>query len=197
MAIRTERLKEVIRETAAQFIQQDLNDPRVGFCTVTHIDLSSDLSFATVHVSVFGDDAQKRTTMRGLNDARGMLQSRIARVMKTRTTPHITIELDESVEKSFRILDKIKEARASDPDHGLSTQEPAAAGDPDADDEAEVEEDEEDEEEEDEEEDSDEDSEDEDEPDADEEEAEEAPAKPAPKAPARKKRTRREENDDA
>lgn len=123
MAIRTERLKEVIRETSAEFIQRELNDPRLGFCTVTHVDLASDLSFATIFVSVLGEEAQKRTTMRCLNDARGMLQSRIAKALKTRTTPHIKIELDESIERSFRILEKIKEARASDPDHGDSTAE--------------------------------------------------------------------------
>lgn len=121
MAIRTERLKEVIRETAAEFIQSEVNDPRIGFCTVTKIDLTADLSFATVYVSVLGDEAQQRTTMRGLADARGLLQSRIARMLKTRTTPHITIELDESIERSFHILEKIKEARASDPDQGHST----------------------------------------------------------------------------
>lgn len=142
MAIRTERLKEVIRETAAEFIQHEINDPRIGFCTVTNVDLSSDLSFATVFVSVLGDEAQKRTTMRGLNDARGMLQSRIARMLKTRTTPHVKIELDESIERSFRILDKIKEARASDPDQGRDTAaaEPAASSDEDDEDEDEVEE---------------------------------------------------------
>lgn len=123
MAIRTERLKEVIRETSAEFIQRELNDPRLGFCTVTHVDLASDLSFATIYVSVLGEEPQKRTTMRCLNDARGLLQSRIAKALKTRTTPHIKIELDESIERSFRILEKIKEARASDPDHGSSAAE--------------------------------------------------------------------------
>ena len=45
--------------------------------------------------------------------------------MKTRTTPHVEIKLDESIERTFHIMDKIKEARASDPDGGRSTAEPA------------------------------------------------------------------------
>lgn len=144
MAIRTERLKEVIRETAAEFIQHEVNDPRIGFCTVTKVDLTNDLSFATVFISVLGDEAQKRTTMRGLADARGLLQSRIARMLKTRTTPHVQIELDESLERSYRILDKIKEARASDPDQGQDTADaaPAASSDEGEEDEEEGKEDE-------------------------------------------------------
>jgi ribosome-binding factor A len=122
MRSRTERLKEVIREEAAEMITQELSDPRIGFCTVTRIELSNDLSFATIHVSVLGGDADKRTTIRGLQDARGLIQRRVASRLKTRTTPHIEIKLDETIEKTFHIMEKIKEARASDPDGGKSTQ---------------------------------------------------------------------------
>lgn len=122
MSIRIERLKELIREESAELITSHLSDPRIGFCTVTRVDLTNDLSYATIHVSVFGDEAQKRTTLRGLQDARGLIQRHIASRMKTRTTPHVNIELDESIERTFHILDKIKEARASDPDGGRSSE---------------------------------------------------------------------------
>jgi len=118
MSIRNERLKEVIREEAAQTITQDLADPRLGFCTVTRVTLTDDLSYCSVYVSVLGDDGVKSRTMHALHDARGLLQARIARRMKTRTTPHVTIELDETIERSINVLNKIKEARASDPDGG-------------------------------------------------------------------------------
>ena len=124
MSIRIERLREMIREEAADLITSHLSDPRIGFCTVTRVELSRDLSHATVHVSVLGNDAQKRTTMRGLQDARGLIQSRIAARMKTRTTPHVEIKLDESIERAFHILDTIKKARASDPDGGRSPPPP-------------------------------------------------------------------------
>lgn len=125
MSMRNERLKEVIREEAAETITQGLSDPRIGFCTVTRVELTADLAYCTVHVSVLGDKGVKSRTMHALQDARGLLQSRIARRMKTRTTPHLTIELDESIERSFAILDKIKQARASDPDGGAGSQQPA------------------------------------------------------------------------
>lgn len=127
MSIRIERLKEMIREESANLITSHLNDPRIGFCTVTRVDLTNDLAFATIFVSVFGDEVQKRTTLRGLQGARGLIQRHIAARMKTRTTPHVEIELDESIERTFHILDKIKEARATDPDGGKSD-EPSDPG---------------------------------------------------------------------
>lgn len=127
MKIRTERLKEMIRTEAAELLLHGIADPRLGFCTVTAVDLTKDLAYCTIHVSVLGDEGVKSRTMHALQDARGLIQSHIASRMKTRTTPHVTIELDESIERSFRILDKIKEARASDPDGGRSTQPPPEA----------------------------------------------------------------------
>lgn len=126
MSIRIERLKEMIREESADLITSHLNDPRIGFCTVTKVDLTNDLAFATIYVSIFGDETQKRTTLRGLQGARGLIQRHIATRMKTRTTPHVEIRLDDSIEKTFQILDKIREARASDPDGGKDTAIPPA-----------------------------------------------------------------------
>jgi ribosome-binding factor A len=118
MSVRNERLKEIIREEAAEMILHELTDPRIGFCTVTRIDLSKDLSFCTIHVSVMGDSGAKSRTMHALNDARGLIQSHVGKRMKTRTTPRVSIELDETIEKSFEIEKKIREARMSDADGG-------------------------------------------------------------------------------
>jgi ribosome-binding factor A len=120
MKLRTERLKEMIREETAELILHGISDPRLGFCTVTKVDLTNDLAYCTIHVSVLGDEGVKSRTMAALQDARGLIQVHVAKRMKTRTTPHVTVELDESVEKQFAIMEKIREARASDSDGGKS-----------------------------------------------------------------------------
>jgi len=127
MSVRNERLKEIIREEAAEMILHELTDPRIGFCTVTRVDLAQDLSACTIHVSVMGNAGVKSKTMHALQDARGLIQSHVGKRMKTRTTPRLNIELDETIEKMFEIEKKIREARASDPDGGKSaaTVEPA------------------------------------------------------------------------
>jgi ribosome-binding factor A len=122
MSLRIERLKEVIREESAETITQDLSDPRLGFCTVTKIELTNDLAYCTVHVSVIGDDGVKTKTMHALKAARGLIQAKIAKRLKTRTTPHVDIALDESMEKAFGVLEKIKEARAKDSDGGKGSE---------------------------------------------------------------------------
>ena len=118
MSVRVERLKEAIREEAAEVILHDLMDPRLGFCTVTNVELTRDLSYCTIFVSVLGEPGVKSRTMHALKDASGIIQSRIGDRIKTRTTPRVTIELDDSIERSFGVLEKIKEARATDSDGG-------------------------------------------------------------------------------
>ena len=124
MSVRNERLKEAIREEAAELILHDLSDPRLGFCTVTQVELTRDMSYCTIHVSVMGDDGVKSRTIRALNDARGLFQAHIGKRIKTRTTPRVTIELDETIERAFDVMTKIKAARASDSDAGKSTETP-------------------------------------------------------------------------
>ena len=123
MRLRIERLREIIRETAAEVILHELTDPRIGFCTVTRAELSDDLSHCDIYVSVLGGDAVKSTTMHGLDSARGAIQKRIAGQLKTRTTPHVNIKLDETIEKSFAVAEKIRQARESDSDHGTEPDE--------------------------------------------------------------------------
>jgi ribosome-binding factor A len=129
MSLRNDKMKELIREEAAELILHGLTDPRLGFCTVTGVELTRDMSYCTIKVSVFGDDGVKSRTMHALKDASGLIQSHIGKRMRTRVTPRVTIELDDSIEKSFGVLEKIKEARSSDSDGGkVPSSEPADSG---------------------------------------------------------------------
>ncbi len=140
MSLRNDKLREAIREEAAEMILHDLSDPRLGFCTVTGVELTNDLSYCTIYVSVLGEDGVKSRTMHALNDAKGLIQSRIGKRMQTRVTPRVSIALDDSIERSFGVLNKIKEARASDSDGGVAapTTDPSDPVDADEDDDEEL-----------------------------------------------------------
>ena len=111
MGRRLERIARIVKEEAARVLLQELWDPRVGFITITGVKLSGDLSRAEISVSVMGSEAEKRTTMKGLEGARGFVQKAVARVLDTRTTPHIQFVLDESIDKSIEFADLLKKIR--------------------------------------------------------------------------------------
>jgi ribosome-binding factor A len=107
---RMRRINEMLREVVGAAITTDLNDPRIGFVTVTSVQTSPDLRNARVYVSVLGDDADREATLRGLQSSHGVIQARIADETRMKRTPTLTFHYDESVERGIRI------SRLLDPD---------------------------------------------------------------------------------
>ena len=100
---RKRRNNEMLREVVGSAIASDLNDPRIGFVTVTSVDTTADLRAARVYVSVLGDEAQREATMAGLASSHGVIQARIARETRMKRTPKLTFTYDEAVERGVRI----------------------------------------------------------------------------------------------
>ena len=103
MSIRVERVRKKIRFLVANVLQREVKDPRKGFVTVTRVDLAADFSRCTVYVSVLGEPGEVSKTMHMLEDARGFVQTRVAAGLSTRTTPHLTWELDEGAQRSVEV----------------------------------------------------------------------------------------------
>ncbi len=110
---RMRRVDEAVRAVLSDAISKDLQDPRVGFVTVTAVKTSPDLRHARVYVSVLGDDARRTDSLAGLRSARGFLQSRVASELTLKHTPTITFEYDESVDRGMRISQLLQQ---TDPD---------------------------------------------------------------------------------
>lgn len=115
-------------------ILTELRDPRVQDVTVTYVEVSPDLRHAKVHVSVMGDEAKQKLTLRGLENASGFLQQRINSRVETRYTPRLKFLLDQGVKHSLevaRILDEVlpREHDATAPDASPSSEEPPDEGD--------------------------------------------------------------------
>ncbi|MGH7559863.1 MAG: 30S ribosome-binding factor RbfA [Gemmatimonadales bacterium] len=100
---RPEQVAEVIRQVVAEAIAREVRDPRVGFLTITRVDVSGDLGHAVIHVSRPGEDEDRRRALLGLRSASGFLRSRVAKALATRTVPELHFELDRGLEHAARI----------------------------------------------------------------------------------------------
>jgi ribosome-binding factor A len=118
---RLQQVADRIQQVLGDVIQSEIKDPRVGFATVTGVEVSADLSHATVRISVMGDDAAKADTMAGLLRARSFLRRRVADEMRhMRFIPELHIVQDNSLDYSIRIdqvLRDVEEERKANPPH--------------------------------------------------------------------------------
>jgi ribosome-binding factor A len=97
------RVNEALRELIGDAVSTELQDPRIGFVTVTAVDTSPDLRSARVYVSVLGGEEQRESTLAGLRSSHGVLQAKIAREMRMKRTPTLSFHYDESVERGDRV----------------------------------------------------------------------------------------------
>lgn len=100
---RSARLGEVIKVEVSEILHRQLKDPRIGFVSVTDVEVSQDLSFVRVFVSVLGDETARKDTMTALEKATGFVRSEIGKRVKLRHTPEITFLHDNSIERGSRI----------------------------------------------------------------------------------------------
>jgi ribosome-binding factor A len=94
---------EAIREVVSMAILTEIRDPRVQNVTVTGVEVAPDMKSAKVAISVMGDEGRQHLCLRGLQNASGFLQSRIADRIDTRYTPRLTFSLDTGVKKSLEV----------------------------------------------------------------------------------------------
>ncbi len=100
---RPEQVAEVVRQVLAEALTREVRDPRVGLVTLTRVEVSGDLSHATVAVLAPGDDAERARALEGLKSAAGFLRTKVAKALSTRTIPELHFELDRGLEHAARI----------------------------------------------------------------------------------------------
>ena len=107
---RMRRIDQVMREVIGSTIASELEDPRIGFVTVTAVDTSPDLRSARVYFSVLGDEAEREATLAALRSSHGILQAAIARRARIKYTPKLSFHYDEGPERAAR-LERLLEDR--------------------------------------------------------------------------------------
>ena len=115
MSQRTERLDELLREEISAIVAREIADPRVGFVTVTKVDVDRELSHATVWVSVIGDQPTRQESLRALGRAMPFVRHRLGH-LRLKRIPELHVKEDDSAERGTRVLQIL-----DDIEHGLET----------------------------------------------------------------------------
>ncbi|HIE27245.1 TPA: 30S ribosome-binding factor RbfA [Candidatus Poribacteria bacterium] len=106
---RTDRIGALMQREISDILQRQIKDPRVGFCTVTHVEVSNDLRHAKVRVSIMGDENQRQNSMAGLKNAAGFIRREIGQRLSLRYTPEIRFIRDKSVDYILTVDKLLKE----------------------------------------------------------------------------------------
>lgn len=106
---RQERVTEAIKKEVSTIIHDELKDPRLGFVTITRVELTQDLRYAKIFFSVLGKDEDYGKTRQALNSALGFIRRLIAQRIRLRFVPEIAFREDRSVEYSIKIQEVLGE----------------------------------------------------------------------------------------
>ncbi|WP_067931342.1 30S ribosome-binding factor RbfA [Alicyclobacillus kakegawensis] len=109
--LRAQRVAEQMKKELAALMRSEVKDPRVGFATLTRVEVANDLQHVKAYVSVLGDEETKRHTLSALSKLTGYLRGELARRLHLRLTPELVFKLDESGAYSARIESVLRELK--------------------------------------------------------------------------------------
>ena len=131
MTARTERIDELLRQEIGEIFRRDVDDPRIGFVTITDVETAPDLRHARVQVSVIGQPAERQATLAAMGRAMPFVRHELGKRLRLKRIPAFHLELDDSVERGtrvLRLLNELDEGRVPDdvPPVGESLPTPVA-----------------------------------------------------------------------
>jgi ribosome-binding factor A len=103
MSERTARIDELLREEISEIVRREVDDPRIGFATITDVETSADLRHADVWVSVIGNAQERKQTLRALSHAMPFVRGRLGR-LRLKRVPALHVKEDDSSERGTRVL---------------------------------------------------------------------------------------------
>jgi ribosome-binding factor A len=105
---RSQRVSDLLRKEIADIIIYRLKDPRIGFITVTGVDVTDDIKLARVYVSILREE-ERKTTLEVLNSAKSFVRSELSKRLRMKFVPSIEFRLDTSIEYGNKIEELLKE----------------------------------------------------------------------------------------
>ena len=110
---RVKRVGEAVRAEIASLLTKGLKDPRIGFVSVMVVRMSSDLQYASVYVSMYGTDAEKKSSLIGLRHSAAWIRRELGKKLRLRVTPEVRFFEDTSLDDVYRLEEVFKELRES------------------------------------------------------------------------------------
>ena len=112
MTQRTDRIDQLLREEIGAILAKDVQDPRIGFVTVTDVDTAPDLSTARVWVSVIGQPEERRRALRALEHAMPFVRRELNSRIRLRRIPELHVREDDTAQRGTRVLRLLAELEA-------------------------------------------------------------------------------------
>jgi len=116
MSTRKEKLQELLREEMSEILLREFKDPRLGFLTITGAEITPDLRYAKVFISIMGSDEEKARNMAVLKKAEHFARQALGRRVKMKVLPEIEFRLDTSVDQGVRMLELLEQIRREEED---------------------------------------------------------------------------------
>ncbi|MFH1189118.1 MAG: 30S ribosome-binding factor RbfA [Candidatus Omnitrophota bacterium] len=111
------RVQEAIRQEVSNIIHGQIRDPRLGFLTITGVELTKDLRYARIYFSVLGEEKERKLALKGLNSAKGYIKGILGDRIKLRYMPDIEFKVDDTLERTkliYDLFEKIKKEKKDD-----------------------------------------------------------------------------------
>jgi ribosome-binding factor A len=105
---RSEKVADLIQKEVSQMLVKSIKDPRIGFVTITKVTVSEDCRFAKVYFSVAGTAAERESSGKGLDSAKGYVRKELGRRLRLRYTPEIVFQFDPSIEYAIHMEELIQ-----------------------------------------------------------------------------------------
>jgi ribosome-binding factor A len=109
MTARTDRIDELLRQEIGEIFRRDVDDPRIGFITITDVETAPDLRHARMLVSVIGQPEERKQTLAAMGRAMPFVRHELGKRLRLKRIPEFHLELDDTVERGTRVLQLLNE----------------------------------------------------------------------------------------
>lgn len=114
---RANKVAEEIKKEITQMLRDEIKDPRIGFITVTGVEVTPDIRYAKVFISVYGNDETRVQSLEALEKGKGFVRSELGKRMSLRYTPEISFKFDSSIEYGAKIMKLLAEVKQTENEH--------------------------------------------------------------------------------